>query len=114
MRPTLLIVLPLSLMLAVPALNARSQQPSAPSTAVPAWLASLILWCKRVRTYASRLLACRWARDLAHYLAFSAQSVPGTYRWRGRRYIVIAAGGHGKIDGSTLGDAIIAFQIDSL
>jgi glucose dehydrogenase len=51
---------------------------------------------------------------LAHYLAFSAQSVPGTYRWRGRRYIVIAAGGHGKIDGSTLGDAIIAFQIDSL
>jgi hypothetical protein len=41
MRPTLLIVLPLSLMLAVPALNARSQQPSAPSTAVPAWLASL-------------------------------------------------------------------------
>jgi hypothetical protein len=41
MRPTILIVLPLSWMLAVPALNARSQQPSTGSTAVPAWLASL-------------------------------------------------------------------------
>lgn len=45
-------------------------------------------------------------------LPFSAQSVPGTYQWRGRRYVVIAAGGHGKIDGSKLGDAIIAYQID--
>jgi quinoprotein glucose dehydrogenase len=45
-------------------------------------------------------------------LPFSAQSVPGTYMWQGKRYIVIAAGGHGKIDGSKLGDAVIAFQVD--
>ena len=41
MRPILLIVFPLSLMLAAPALNARAQQPSPTSSAVPAWLASL-------------------------------------------------------------------------
>ncbi len=45
-------------------------------------------------------------------LPFSAQSVPGTYMWHGKRYVVIAAGGHGKIDGSKLGDAVIAFRVD--
>jgi predicted Zn-dependent protease len=41
MRSTLLVVIPLSFMLAFPALNARSQQGTATSAAVPAWLASL-------------------------------------------------------------------------
>lgn len=41
MRPARFIVISVSLMLVVPALNARSQQPSATSTAAPAWLASL-------------------------------------------------------------------------
>lgn len=49
-----------------------------------------------------------WHADLP----FSAQSVPGTYVWHGKRYVAIAAGGHGKINGSKLGDAIIAFKID--
>ena len=49
-----------------------------------------------------------WETDLP----FSAHSVPGTYVWKGRRYIVIAAGGHGKVDGSKLGDAVVAFTVD--
>jgi quinoprotein glucose dehydrogenase len=45
-------------------------------------------------------------------LPFSAPSTPGTYVWKGKRYIVICAGGHGKIDGSKLGDSVIAFRMD--
>ncbi len=49
-----------------------------------------------------------WETDLP----FSAHSVPGTYVWKGRRYIVVAAGGHGKVDGSKLGDAVVAFTVE--
>jgi quinoprotein glucose dehydrogenase len=49
-------------------------------------------------------------RDLV--IVESAIADGRTYQWHGRRYVVIAAGGHGKIDGSKLGDAIIAYQID--
>jgi quinoprotein glucose dehydrogenase len=49
-----------------------------------------------------------WETDLP----FSAHSVPGTYVWKGRRYVVVAAGGHGKVNGSKLGDAVIAFTVD--
>jgi quinoprotein glucose dehydrogenase len=45
-------------------------------------------------------------------LPFSAHSVPGTYFWQGRRYVVVAAGGHGKVDGSKLGGAVLAFTVD--
>lgn len=44
-------------------------------------------------------------------LPFSAHSVPGTYVWRGKRYLVVAAGGHGKVDGSKLGGAVLAFSV---
>jgi hypothetical protein len=37
-----------------------------------------------------------------HDLPYSAHSVPGTYVWKGKRYVVICAGGHGKVDGSKL------------
>ncbi len=45
-------------------------------------------------------------------LPFTAQSTPGTYVWKGKRYVVVCAGGHGKVDGSVLGDAVIAFAVE--
>ncbi len=44
-------------------------------------------------------------------LPFSANSVPGTYVWKGKRYIVVSAGGHGKVDASKVGDAVIAYTL---
>ncbi len=49
-----------------------------------------------------------WEADLP----FSAHSVPATYEWQGKRYVVVCAGGHGKVDGSKLGGAVIAFAIE--
>lgn len=49
-----------------------------------------------------------WEADLP----FSAHSVPSTYEWQGKRYVVVCAGGHGKVDGSKLGGAVIAFAIE--
>jgi len=49
-----------------------------------------------------------WETDLP----FSAHSVPSTYVWKDRRYVIVCAGGHGKVDGSKLGDAVIAFTVD--
>ncbi|MFL6452346.1 MAG: PQQ-binding-like beta-propeller repeat protein [Bryobacteraceae bacterium] len=45
-------------------------------------------------------------------LPFAANSTPGTYEWHGKRYVVISAGGHGKVDGSKLGDLVMAFTIE--
>ena len=47
-----------------------------------------------------------------HDLPYSAHSVPGTYVWKGKRYVVVCAGGHGKVDGSKLGGAVIAFTVE--
>jgi quinoprotein glucose dehydrogenase len=44
-------------------------------------------------------------------LPASAQSTPMTYLWRGKQYIVICAGGHGKMQ-SKMGDAVVAFAIE--
>jgi len=49
-----------------------------------------------------------WETDLP----FSAHSVPGTYVWKEKRYVVVSAGGHGKVAGSRLGDAVIALAIE--
>lgn len=45
-------------------------------------------------------------------LPFTANSTPGTYEWQGKRYVVISAGGHGKVDGSKLGDLVMAFTLE--
>ena len=45
-------------------------------------------------------------------LPFTANSTPGTYEWHGKRYVVISAGGHGKVDGSKLGDLVMAFTVE--
>ncbi|MCU1227817.1 MAG: quinoprotein glucose dehydrogenase [Acidobacteria bacterium] len=43
-------------------------------------------------------------------LPAGAQSTPMTYRYKGRQYIVISAGGHGKA-GTTMGDHVVAYAI---
>ncbi|MGO9255959.1 MAG: pyrroloquinoline quinone-dependent dehydrogenase [Bryobacteraceae bacterium] len=43
-------------------------------------------------------------------LPASAQSTPMTYEWNGKQYIVICAGGHGKMK-SKMGDAVVAFAL---
>jgi quinoprotein glucose dehydrogenase len=44
------------------------------------------------------------------HLPASAQASPMTYRWRGRQYIVISAGGHGK-NKTTMGDFVVAYAL---
>jgi quinoprotein glucose dehydrogenase len=44
-------------------------------------------------------------------LAASAQSTPMTYEWNGKQYIVICAGGHGKLK-SRMGDSVLAFALE--
>jgi quinoprotein glucose dehydrogenase len=43
-------------------------------------------------------------------LPASAQSTPMTYEWNGRQYVVICAGGHGKLK-SKMGDSVVAFAL---
>jgi quinoprotein glucose dehydrogenase len=44
-------------------------------------------------------------------LPASAQSTPMTYTWGGTQYIVICAGGHGKMK-SKMGDSVVAFALE--
>ena len=44
-------------------------------------------------------------------LPASAQSTPMTYEWQGKQYIVICAGGHGKMK-SKMGDTVVAFRLE--
>lgn len=48
-----------------------------------------------------------WAVELPA----SAQSTPMTYEWKGKQYIVICAGGHGKMK-SKMGDSVVAFAVE--
>ena len=41
----------------------------------------------------------------------AAHSVPMTYDLDGKQYLVVAAGGHGKLDPSKLGDYLFAFAL---
>jgi len=43
-------------------------------------------------------------------LPASGQSTPASYEWEGRQYIVICAGGHGKLK-SKMGDSVVAFTL---
>jgi quinoprotein glucose dehydrogenase len=43
-------------------------------------------------------------------LPASAQATPMTYSVKGKQYIVIAAGGHGKL-GTKQGDYVVAFSL---
>jgi quinoprotein glucose dehydrogenase len=44
-------------------------------------------------------------------LPASAQSTPMTYEWNGKQFIVICAGGHGKMK-SKMGDSVVAFALE--
>jgi quinoprotein glucose dehydrogenase len=44
-------------------------------------------------------------------LPASAQSTPMTYEWNGKQYLVICAGGHGKLK-TKMGDAVVAFALE--
>jgi quinoprotein glucose dehydrogenase len=46
----------------------------------------------------------------SYELPAAAQATPMTYVWKGKQYVVIAAGGHGKL-GSKQGDYVIAFTL---
>jgi len=43
-------------------------------------------------------------------LPAGAQATPMTYTWKGKQYVVVAAGGHGKL-GSKQGDYVISFTL---
>lgn len=43
-------------------------------------------------------------------LPAGGQATPMTYQWRGRQYVVVAAGGH-EIIGTTPGDSLVAFAL---
>jgi quinoprotein glucose dehydrogenase len=43
-------------------------------------------------------------------LPAGSQALPMTYLDKGKQYVVVAAGGHGKL-GTTLGDSLVAFAL---
>ena len=43
-------------------------------------------------------------------LPAGGQATPMTYVWKGRQYVVIAAGGHSKL-GTRRGDTVMAFAL---
>ena len=50
-------------------------------------------------------------KELWNYrLSASANATPMTYTWKGKQYLLICAGGHGKL-GSTQGDYVVAFSL---
>ena len=44
------------------------------------------------------------------HLPAGGQATPMTFQEKGRQYVIISAGGHGKL-GTTLGDSIVAFAL---
>jgi quinoprotein glucose dehydrogenase len=62
----------------------------------------------KLRAYAADDGRKLWEADLP----FSAHSVPASYIWKGKRYVVVSAGGHGKVDGSKLGSSVVAFTVE--
>jgi quinoprotein glucose dehydrogenase len=61
----------------------------------------------KLRAYAADDGRKLWEAELP----FSAHSVPATYVLKDKRYVVVSAGGHGKVDGSKLGGAVMAFAV---
>jgi quinoprotein glucose dehydrogenase len=46
----------------------------------------------------------------SYELPAAAQATPMTYTWKGKQYVVIAAGGHGKMS-TKQGDYVLAFTL---
>jgi quinoprotein glucose dehydrogenase len=45
-------------------------------------------------------------------LPAGGQATPMTYMWKGKQYVVIAAGGHSKLD-TKRGDQVIAYALEN-
>jgi quinoprotein glucose dehydrogenase len=91
----------------------RWQAPMLPSLGGPLAINGVVffggtLFETKLRAFAADDGRKLWETDLP----YSAHSVPGTYEWKGKRYVVVCAGGHGKVDGSKLGGAVIAFAVE--
>ena len=91
----------------------RWEAPMLPSLGGPLALNGVVFFGgtvfeSKLRAYSAEDGGKLWETELP----FSAHSIPGTYLWKGKRYIVVAAGGHGKVDGSKLGDAVVAFTVE--
>jgi quinoprotein glucose dehydrogenase len=59
-----------------------------------------------LRAFDSETGKLLWSTELPA----AAQATPMTFVWKGKQYVVISAGGHGKL-GTKLGDAVIAFSL---
>jgi len=59
-----------------------------------------------IRAFDAKTGAELWKADLPA----GGQATPMTYMWHGKQYVVIAAGGHAKLD-TTRGDKVVAFAL---
>ena len=91
----------------------RWETPMLPSLGGPLAVNGVVFFGGTVFETKLRAFAAEDGRRLWEYeLPFSAHSVPATYAWKGKQYVVVSAGGHGKVNGSTLGGAVIAFAVE--
>ncbi len=65
------------------------------------------LWANKLRAYSADDGHKVWELPLPH----AANSVPGTYLWKGKRFVVVSAGGHGKVN-NDIGDDVVAFTLN--
>jgi quinoprotein glucose dehydrogenase len=93
--------------------NVRWEVPMLPSLGGPLVVNGVVFFGGTVFETTLRAFAADDGRKLWEAaLPFSAHSVPASYIWKGKRYVVVCAGGHGKVDGSRLGAAVIAFAVE--
>ncbi len=90
----------------------RWETPIPPSLGGPLYTDGLVffggtIFETKLRAFSAATGEKLWEIDLPA----SANSVPATYIWKGRRYIVVCAGGHGKVDGAKLSDTVLAYTL---
>jgi quinoprotein glucose dehydrogenase len=91
----------------------RWETPTTVSLGGPLEVEGLVLFsgdvfAKKLRAYAADDGRKVWEADLPHV----SNSVPGTYTWKGKRYVVVCAGGHGKLNNHDVGDDVVAFTLE--
>jgi quinoprotein glucose dehydrogenase len=94
----------------------RWETPTAVSLGGPLEVDGLVIFggdlsSRKLRAYSADDGHKVWEVDLPH----PSTSVPGTYIWKGTRYVVVCAGGHGKANqliGGGIGDDVVAFTLE--
>ncbi len=66
------------------------------------------IWANKLKAYSADDGHKVWEVSLPHV----ANSVPGTYVWKDKRFIVVSAGGHGKLNDKDIGDDVVAFTLE--